>query len=64
MYCWATLTALLVKTGKPMPIMDSLITATCKNNNLTLLTRNEKDFANVDVNIINPWKGDNRTEPT
>lgn len=56
MYCWATMTALLVKRGKPIPIMDSLIAATCKSNNLRLLTRNEKDFKNVDVDIINPWK--------
>jgi predicted nucleic acid-binding protein len=36
--------------------MDSLIGATCQAKNFVLITRNEKDFINLDIEIINPFK--------
>lgn len=34
---------------------DALIGATAKNNGLTMVTRNVKDFKDMDLTIINPW---------
>ena len=45
----------LRKIGTPLPIMDSLIGATCKALDITLITRNEKDFKNINIPIINPF---------
>lgn len=52
---WASLSAKLKQQGKPLPIMDSLIAASCLVNKLTLVTRNEKDFINIGVKLINPF---------
>ena len=54
---WGELMASLEKRGKPMPIIDSLIAALVVQNDCCLVTRNEKDFKNVDMKICNPWKG-------
>jgi len=55
MLTWAKNTQKLHSIGKPMPIMDLLIASSCMNKNFILLTRNEKDFANLDIEIINPF---------
>jgi len=52
---WGEITAKMQKIGKPMPIMDSLIASTCLVNGLVLITRNSKDFYNLDIDMINPF---------
>ena len=52
---WAVLTNTLKTEGTPLPLMDSLIGATCLAKKFTLVTRNEKDFKNIDIKIINPF---------
>jgi len=37
------------------PYRDGLIVATAIVNGMTLVTRNEADFANMGLSIINPW---------
>lgn len=41
--------------GRPLPAIDSLLAATALQHNLTLVTRNVKDFAGMGVDLINPW---------
>ncbi len=53
---WAKTTHKLQTIGKPMPIMDSLIAATCLAKNLILVTRNEKDFNALEIELINPFQ--------
>ena len=53
----------LVSSGNTIPIdlykiklPDAIIAATALVHNLTLLTRNEKDFSKIsNVEITNPW---------
>ena len=52
---WAILTNELKTKGMPLPIMDSLIGATCIAKNFTLITRNEKDFQYINLKMINPF---------
>jgi toxin FitB len=42
----------------PQPEIDALIAATAIVKRLTLVTRNERDFANMPVAVINPWATD------
>jgi toxin FitB len=37
--------------------MGSLIAAIALQNSLSLVTRNENDFAGTGVEIVNPWLG-------
>ncbi|MBE2262695.1 MAG: type II toxin-antitoxin system VapC family toxin [Burkholderiaceae bacterium] len=46
---------LQAKVGRPLPAIDSLLAATALHHNLTLVTRNVKDFADMGVDLINPW---------
>lgn len=41
----------------PRPLADSFIAATALHHNLTVVTRNTKDFAPLGVRVLDPWKG-------
>jgi toxin FitB len=55
MVLWGELTGRLESQGRMLPTMDSLIAAVALQHSLTLVTRNEKDFAGTGVTIFNPW---------
>jgi predicted nucleic acid-binding protein len=40
---------------RPVPVIDALLAATAKANDLTLVTRNEADVAGLDVAVLNPF---------
>jgi tRNA(fMet)-specific endonuclease VapC len=56
MLVWGELTASLERQGRRMPAIDSLIAATALHSELSLVTRNEDDFANSGVALVNPWR--------
>ena len=56
MLVWGKLVADLEKQGKPMPAIDSLLAATALQGGLTLVTRNEVDFAHCSTAVVNPWE--------
>jgi predicted nucleic acid-binding protein len=41
--------------GRPLHVPDGQIAATALENDLTVVTRNVKDFAGLGVTIFNPW---------
>lgn len=47
---------LQAKAGRPLPAIDRLLAATALHHNLTLVTRNVKDFTGMGVELINPWE--------
>jgi predicted nucleic acid-binding protein len=53
--CWARLLADLRSTGRSMPIKDSLIAATALTHGLAVVTRNRRDFANANVEVVDPF---------
>src|SRR5262249_12263886 len=52
---WAELIASLRRAGRAMPIKDSLIAATALLHGLTVVTRNDHDFRNAGVKVVNPF---------
>jgi predicted nucleic acid-binding protein len=53
---WAELLADLRKTGRAVPVKDSLIAATALLHGLTVVTRNSSDFGATGVKVLNPFE--------
>jgi len=41
---------------RPLPVVDTLIAATALVHGLVLVTRNVRDVAATEVDVLNPWK--------
>jgi toxin FitB len=52
---WGCICGNLEQSGRILPVIDSLIAATAISSQLTLVTRNESDFYDIDVCLYNPW---------
>lgn len=52
---WGDLMALAKRNGRGLASMDGLIAATAVAHQLTLATRNTKDFQGFGIDIIDPW---------
>ena len=48
---------LIASAPRPLPAIDGLLAATALQHDLTLVTRNTRDFSGVEVRLINPWLG-------
>jgi predicted nucleic acid-binding protein len=46
---------LLASATRPLPAIDSLLAATALQHNLTMVSRNTRDFMGLNLDIINPW---------
>ncbi len=54
---WGEIGAESQLRGKTLPLADGLIAATALEHDLTLVTRNTRDFADLGLDILNPWQG-------
>ena len=52
---WGDLMAQSRRSGVALSVMDGFFAATALANDLTLVTRNVKDFASFGVPLFNPW---------
>ena len=41
--------------GRTLDLGDALIAGTARSHELTIATRNVRNFAGLDVNVVNPW---------
>ena len=46
---------LMAQAGRPLPANDGLLAATALQHDLTLVTRNTKDFLDLEFRLVNPW---------
>ena len=53
---FAAVTNATEKAGKPMSFADAAIAAITAKHSFILATRNEADFENAGIKVINPWK--------
>lgn len=52
---WGVLMAASKENGRNVSVMDGFIAATALVHDLCIVTRNEKDFSELGVRLINPW---------
>ncbi|KPF66447.1 recombinase [Bosea sp. AAP35] len=53
---WGDLMALSQRRGANIQAMDGLLAATALAHGLTLVTRNTRDFARLDLTLFDPWQ--------
>ena len=53
---WGNARAVRSRAGRPLATTDGLIAATALVHDLTLWTRNTGDFADLGVELFNPWE--------
>jgi predicted nucleic acid-binding protein len=53
---WGVLDAQRLMIGRPLGVADGMIAATALEHDLTVVTRNGKDFKELGIPIINPWE--------
>ncbi len=52
---WGHLAATAKQNGSALAVLDSVLAATRVEHDLTLVTRNVKDFSGLGVQLLNPW---------
>ena len=52
---WGVLAGQCQLRGRPLKVIDGFIAATAVEHDLTVVTRNVKDFAGLGVTVFNPW---------
>ena len=52
---WGKLLAKADAVGRPIGAMDGFLAATAAAHQMTLVTRNEMDFAGAGIKTFNPW---------
>jgi predicted nucleic acid-binding protein len=53
---WAALVADLKRRGATVPLLDGMIAATALRHDLTVATRNTRDFRKTGVKVLNPFE--------
>jgi predicted nucleic acid-binding protein len=53
---WGLLAAKAKRKGIVLPIIDGLLAATAIHHNLTIVSRNARDFAGTQAAVLNPWE--------
>jgi predicted nucleic acid-binding protein len=53
---WAALVVNLKRSGETMPLLDGMIAATALQHDLTIATRNTRDFRKAGVTVLNPFE--------
>jgi len=43
-------------SGRTLPVIDGLLAATALQHDLSLVTRNTRDFEGLGIRLINPWQ--------
>lgn len=52
---WGQLMAEARRAGRGLPVMDGWIAASAVRHGLTIVTRNTRDFAGLDLDLFDPW---------
>ena len=62
-HVWADQKFVLEQSGQLMPVEDSYKAATARRHDLTIVTRNDKDFRRPGLKVFNPFTELSNTGP-
>ena len=52
---WGAMIGTAEVRGQPLPVIDSLLAATCLQHDMTIVTRNTEDLVRCGARCFNPW---------
>lgn len=52
---YASIASKLRSVGRPISLHDCQIAAIAESRDLTLVTRNTRDFTQIGISLVNPW---------
>ncbi len=52
---WGQLAGHAHRQGEPLPVIDGLLAATALHHDLTIATRNARDFSHHGIQSFDPW---------
>ena len=52
---WGVMHGGFARKGETLPVIDTLLGVTAIHHDLTVVTRNTRDFERMPVELINPW---------
>ena len=53
---WGLIAAEAKRKGEALSVIDGLLAATAFHHNLTVVSRNVRDFSSTPVQVLNPWE--------
>jgi len=53
---WGSVMARGQRSGRTLTVMDAFFAATAKSHDMTLVTRNVRDFDGLGVPVLDPWE--------
>lgn len=53
---WGLIAADAKQSGKELSVIDGLLAATALHHNLTVISRDTRNFTNARVQVLNPWE--------
>jgi len=53
---WGILAGQCQQKGRPLKVADGLIAATALEHELTVVTRNVRDYFDLGIGVLNPWR--------
>jgi toxin FitB len=54
---WGVLSWEARQKGRALAVIDGLLAATALHHDLTVVSRNSRDFAITQARVVNPWRG-------
>lgn len=55
-FIWGEIMSAGDQAGNPRPALDAQIAAIARRHDLILATRNTRDFRDMDLPLVNPWR--------
>jgi predicted nucleic acid-binding protein len=60
---WGRITAERQHGGRPIATLDAFLAATARRRDFAIVTRNDRDFSDLGLHVVNPWPARDASSP-